>query len=129
MPNKPPTHERRLARTGRRHVDGHSQDGTTDPVVRAIRNSARYKRFIAIARRRAPLCCDPFGYHAKDGITQPTHQIHHIIGLALDAGLAYDLSNCVGLCTRCHAMIEQRVRAGERTAYMFDGKAISCTMR
>lgn len=90
----------------------------TTAAVR-IRNSHRWQRFREWFRRRYPLCCDPFGHHAEDGVIEATDHVHHIIGLEERSDLAFDDRNCAPLCTACHARVEAMERRGEPTVHLF----------
>lgn len=86
-----------------------------------IRSTAAYQRHRAVFRARNPLCCDPLGYHR--GFPEPMAHMHHVIPMAERPDLALDSDNCRALCVRCHAEIERRERAGERTAGLFGREA------
>ena len=109
-------------------------DSTTrrnDPALAfaaRIRSSARWRKVAALHKAQSPLCADPFGDHAREGIVGLTEQSHHIIGLAEIYAhhpheMAFDLGNLAPLCTRCHRKVEARERTGERTCEMFRRKA------
>lgn len=68
---------------------------------------------------KRPLCCDPFGHHAEDGVTVPTANMHHIKGVVLFPELAFVMNNCRPLCTRCHARIDQMERQNKDTEHLF----------
>ena len=88
-----------------------------------MRNSARWQKLRSIVRGREPICRDPFGTHSETGIVTPTREIHHVVAAADDPHRFFDMDNLVGLCSRCHAMIEHRERKGYDTADLFKGKS------
>ena len=95
-----------------------------DPALRRaknIRNSPRWQRFRGWLRRQHPLCCDPFGHHAEDGMAALTEHVHHIFPLSSDEGvrLACTESNTAPLCVSCHGKIEGMERAGKPTRQLF----------
>ena len=123
MPWKPPTHAQ-LTR-GRRDADlEYERRRRADPGLRQaqrIRSSARWQRFRNWFKRGHPLCCDPFGRHADDGVVVATAHAHHITSLAVRPDLACVESNCAPLCSRCHAKVEAMERAGKATRQLFEG--------
>jgi 5-methylcytosine-specific restriction endonuclease McrA len=48
-----------------------------------------------------PMCADPFGVHAKDGIAVPGTEVDHIIARAAGGTDAWE--NLQNLCTSCHS--------------------------
>ena len=76
-----------------------------------IRKSARWQKVRRQILADAPLCADPHGMHAREGITRTATQVHHVQGLATRPDLAFHSDNLQPLCTRCHARIERQVRA------------------
>jgi 5-methylcytosine-specific restriction endonuclease McrA len=109
-----------------RHVQhqaerGRVYDATTrenDPALamaKRIRSSARWTRVAASAKRRWPVCSDPF----KDGCQRPTAVINHIVPLRIEPSLAFHDSNHAPLCTHCDALIGRMERSGQDTRAMF----------
>lgn len=84
-----------------------------------VRHSRRMLEFSRWFRRRHPLCCDPLGDHAKDGITRGTDNTHHVQPLEARLDLAFVEGNCAPLCTACHAKIEAMERRGVDTESLF----------
>ena len=61
----------------------------------------RWERLTRMFRRRNPLCTDPFGIHAADGVVVPSEQVDHIVPRS--AGGTDDWSNMQALSTSCHS--------------------------
>ena len=124
MPWKPSTHAQRTR--GRTDTDlEYERRRRADPALRQaqrIRNSARWQRFRNWFKRGHPLCCDPFGRHADDGVVVATAHAHHITSLTARPDLACVASNCAPLCSRCHAKVEAMERAGKATRHLFNGR-------
>lgn len=77
---------------------------------RRLRSSTRWQRVRRMKLGRDPLCEDPFGDHARQGITVGASQVHHIEGVSKRPDLAFDLTNLMSICTKCHARIESHER-------------------
>ena len=120
MPTAIKTH--RPACLGPRVMRDHARYDATrrDDPVRRVRSTAKYQRFIAWFVARHPLCADPFQHHRRDGITQPTQQVHHVVAVRSDPKLLTMEGNCRALCTACHALIEGLERRGHDTKTMLD---------
>ena len=84
-------------------------------VPNKIRNSRRWQLIREAARRKMPICANPFDLHG----VRPTEDIHHIIPIAVDADLAYNTENLVGLCKECHAQITAIENKGRTTEHLF----------
>ena len=108
-PHRPPTDR---ANAPRPRDD---RDRTGD--ARMTRRWGRVRARVLSAR---PLCCDPFGHHAADGVVVPAAQVHHIVALKDAPGLAYDATNLAPVCTACHARISAMERAGADTRVLFN---------
>jgi 5-methylcytosine-specific restriction endonuclease McrA len=78
----------------------------------SFRSSKKWQRVRRVKLSMNPICEDPFGDHDKRGLTETAKQVHHIVGLNECAGdsRAYDLTNLMSVCFRCHARIETAVR-------------------
>jgi len=76
-----------------------------------IRSSIRWRKVRRMKLSCYPLCEDPFGVH-KDS-TESAIQVHHIKGLATHPELAYDMTNLMSVCSKCHAKIERQVRMSD----------------
>ena len=68
--------------------------------------SARWKRLRAMVLADSPFCsdgsvCDP----DKTGRRDVSTDVHHIVDVADNADLAWELTNLAALCHRCHAAI------------------------
>lgn len=87
--------------------------------ARRFRSSRAWANARELARSRFPVCCDPFGAHAQDGVVEPTAHIHHIEPLERRPDLGCTPSNLAPLCVACHARVEAMERKGEATAYLF----------
>jgi 5-methylcytosine-specific restriction endonuclease McrA len=61
-----------------------------------------------------PLCEDPFAVHSRRNMTETATQVHHVVGLSVDPSLAFDLTNLMSVCTRCHSRLEQEDRKRTR---------------
>lgn len=88
-----------------------------DPVLayaHKVRTGIRWRKVRLHKLAINPLCEDPHGDHQRRGTTVTATQVHHINGLATHPHLAYDLSNLMSVCTRCHAQFEQQARTEAR---------------
>ena len=83
-----------------------------------IRSSGQWKRTRNQAEQVMPNCCDPLGLH--EGVTVPTDEIHHIVPIMANRSLAFDLNNLAGLCKRCHAAVEAKLRRGQIVKFSSD---------
>ena len=116
MPTQPKSHSQRM----REKLGKTFKPQRKDFASVAVRNSHRWNVVRARVRTVQPICADPLGAHAKHGRIEPTEEIHHIVPLEVDRGLAYEQSNLVGLCRWCHTRIEGMNRAGQPTKHLFD---------
>ena len=66
-----------------------------------------------------PLCCDPFGEHARRDDQCPTDSVHHIEPVISRPDLLCVASNCRPVCDRCHARLSGMERNGGDTAHLF----------
>ena len=81
-------------------------------IARNIRKTQRWQRLSSYIRKKYPLCYNPFG----DCIATIGDDVHHIIPIRRDPSLAYDKSNLVTLCRRCHSIVEQiDIKYGDST--------------
>lgn len=71
--------------------------------------------------KRDILCCNPVELH--NDVVTPATQAHHIIGIAIDPSLAFNMKNMVGLCEQCHQEVERLVQKGFPTERLFSGEA------
>jgi len=78
-----------------------------DLPERRLRSTNRWKECSKSIRRCNPLCADPLGHHAKDGRPVPSEEVHHIEPLAKRPDLAFDGSNLIALCRKCHEAVER----------------------
>jgi 5-methylcytosine-specific restriction endonuclease McrA len=124
MPFKPISHSQRQ----RRRLGPKIKPKRKDAAAVEIRNSAAWQKVRAMVLREQPLCCDPYGDHAKEGRLVPTEEIHHVVPLSVDPSMAYDLENLAGLCVACHRRIDQDNRDGIGTRHRFPiGKSPSAS--
>jgi 5-methylcytosine-specific restriction protein A len=78
----------------------------SDPFYR----TARWQKFRKMFLARHPLCADPFGYHATDGVTVGATEVDHVQRIK-HGGEKLDSANCQALCKACHSYktaMEQR---------------------
>jgi 5-methylcytosine-specific restriction protein A len=104
MPWKNLSHSQRLGRAQRDKQYDETQRATTPALALAkkIRSSARWRRVRLLVLKRDPLCVDPFGTHALDGIDVLTTEVDHIVQLTARPDLAFEMTNLQGLCSTCH---------------------------
>ena len=112
MPRRLPTHK---PNQGKRFLG----DGKAERAKR-LRSRAAWSRCSKIGKKLEPLCCDPFGHHGER--PEPATDRHHIKPVQERPDLLLVFSNHASLCQACHAKVEQMNRAGEPTAYLFEGK-------
>jgi 5-methylcytosine-specific restriction endonuclease McrA len=79
-------------------------------IAQKIRSSRKWGNVRRHILANQPICTDPFGDHARAGITRTSQQVHHIKGLATHPHLWNVQSNLQALCTACHARIEREHR-------------------
>lgn len=94
---------------------------TRDTEASRIRSSPRMQALARAVLIRDPLCCDPLREHV--GVLRCSVEAHHIVGLAVDPSLAFDMKNLKGLCEECHDSIEVLNLRGFDTRHLFAGKA------
>jgi 5-methylcytosine-specific restriction protein A len=77
-----------------------------------FRSSRKWQNVRRVKLSMNPICEDPCGDHARRGVTSTAKQVHHIVGLmeCANDSRAYDLSNLMSVCWKCHAKIEAEVR-------------------
>lgn len=73
--------------------------------ARQIRGSERWKQLAKMYKRRNPLC----QYCRK----HPAEEVHHIVPLAENPDLGYNVDNLIALCVDCHDIIHARRNRGE----------------
>ncbi len=77
-----------------------------DHMPAAIRSTGQWKKVRELKRKMSPLCEDPFGVHAKDGVTVAASEVHHKQTLKDRPDLAFDLENLMSICSACHGRVE-----------------------
>lgn len=87
--------------------------------ARKYRSSYNWQQVAAQHKLDNPLCCDVFGYHAKEGMAPFVEQTHHIQPLATHYHIRALESNLASVCIPCHDRLEKLERSGKRTAYLF----------
>jgi 5-methylcytosine-specific restriction endonuclease McrA len=75
-----------------------------------IRKSRKWLKVRAQVLADNPICADPFGDHARAGITRTATQVHHLEGIVEHPELWNVQTNLQALCTACHAKVERGVR-------------------
>lgn len=75
-----------------------------------LRNSSFWRKVRLTYLSRNPMCANPHGYHSE--FAPPAREVHHVVSLQEAPHLAYNHSNLMALCSRCHA----RYSAEERRA-------------
>lgn len=107
MPTRAKTFSERQGRTRTdRAYERRRQADTGLAKAQSILGSARWQRFRRFFLRRNPVCADPLGHHAADGVTVPAQQVHHKEKLRNRPDLALVSENCMAVCTVCHAKVE-----------------------
>ena len=79
-----------------------------------VRRSLRWQRLRVKLRREYPFCADPFRNHGR--MPHRAEDVHHIVSIRSDPGLAHDYENLLPLCKPCHSMLEahpQKERLGK----------------
>jgi 5-methylcytosine-specific restriction endonuclease McrA len=70
--------------------------------------NARWRALRLAYLKRYPLCADPAGYHAADGVVVPATEVHHLEDRRKRPDLTYCADNLQGLCASCHNRITRR---------------------
>jgi hypothetical protein len=113
MPWKPASHAQRQGRSAS------DQRANANRLMHDPRKTARWQRLRQLILARVPLCCDPFGWHAREGRLVPATQVDHIRGVRTHPELVFALENLRAVCTGCHAQlsaIERQSTAGYEPA-------------
>ncbi len=64
----------------------------------------RWKKYSERFRRRHPVCCDPFEFHAATGTVAPTEEVDHIVPVDGPKDPRFwDPDNHQPLCKSCHS--------------------------
>lgn len=92
-------------------------------AAKELRSSRPWQKVRKLYLDKNPMCQDPFDYHRQCGYGEPAAQVHHIVGLSQEIGLALSMGNLAGLCTKCHAKIERMERRKEPTQHLFPGQS------
>lgn len=74
-----------------------------------MRNNKAFKKLREWIRTVHPLCYNPLGLHT--GHPPRMQHVHHIVSIVDSDEAAFDASNCVPVCRRCHGMVEAMTRA------------------
>ena len=85
--------------------------------AKEIRATQRWKELSEHKRRINPLCEDPFEIHKREGVTTIADHAHHIKPVEERPDLAFTFDNLMSVCTRCHALIEEKAKAGDSCQY------------
>lgn len=102
----------------KRHTIYDQRVRAKDPALalaHKIRSSTKWAKLRRQFLTDNPCCADPFGEHARTGITRTSTQVHHIKGLATHPHLWNHAANLQALCTACHARVEREHRAASGT--------------
>ena len=104
MPHRPLSHSQRLGRAESDKAYDETQRATTPALALAkkIRSSARWRRVRRLVLGKHPLCTDPWGVHAEDGIPVLAQEVDHIVELIKAPERAFDEANLQPLCSPCH---------------------------
>jgi len=105
MPERAPTHSEQQ---GRQSSDRAYKQQARWVEEERLYGSQRWKRLRQRVLKRAPLCVDPYGWHAEDGRYVLATQVDHIVPLRSNGALAFVEANLQGLCARCHAVKTKR---------------------
>lgn len=76
--------------------------------------STRWRKLRVIQLATFPLCADPWGFHAIDGMVVVATDIDHIIPRRDAPTRALDCANLQSLCASCHSMKSRRESQGWR---------------
>ena len=79
---------------------------STDEYTQRVHRSWKWRKHSERYRAKNPLCCDPFGIHARQGMPVPAHTVDHIVPLS-QGGHAWEDSNKRSLCWSCHGRVSQ----------------------
>lgn len=82
-------------------------------IADKVHHSTRWKGLARVITAEQPVCCDP--YHLHCDTYEQTRTVHHIVAIEKDPALAWEKSNLVGLCFKCHAHIEFLEQRGLNT--------------
>lgn len=116
MPNKIPAHDKRMKKRIQRIPQILPKNLA---LARKYRSSYNWQKVAKQNKINNPLCCDPWGNHAKEGTAPFVEETHHIQPLATHYHLRAVESNLASLCHPCHDLIEKRERAGQKTDFYF----------
>jgi len=114
VPTKPPTH-RPGDRRARDRRDREWRRRRPDRVeADRLRSSATWQRLRAAYLATYPLCCDPLGRHAEEGVSVAATEVHHERPVVERPDLCYDWRNLRAICRACHAVLSRREREERR---------------
>ncbi len=119
LPEKPQkVHALKQPKSAKKHIffDNFSEKKSFSEnyeKARRIRSSERWISLRKMILKRCPLCqlCG-----------KVAEEIHHIKPVAKFPELAFETTNLVPLCTKCHIKIESAIRRGFETATLFKNR-------
>lgn len=104
MPQRPPIH-RPHGEPSRRVYDRYYDAVKRNRAARDVYKTARWQRFRHLVLDRDGYLCVRCN---ERGVLRPADQVHHIVKITEDESRAFDMDNCISLCTACHAREEKR---------------------
>ena len=110
-----PTHQATRPDRHKAYNQGRQRDPAT-ALAYKIRKSRKWLLIRSQVLADNPVCADPFGDHARMGVTRSSQQVHHLQGIVEHPHLWNVQTNLQALCTACHAKVERSVREDAKRA-------------
>lgn len=99
-------HAIKLAKVARTRKSRYDDKDQAD--LQKLRTGKQWARLRKMFLADNPLCADPFGVHAAEGVITPAQEVHHVKPAGDNRHLFYAPNNLASLCRMCHNRIEDR---------------------